>query len=95
MKRTIKMQVEESVTEEVKILQLGGIDYLRFKDLKFSSDEFLFVGVSGSSLLGWEHYEVRVAWNYLKSNFDYGFFDVPGNHKNAKFFYIKENLQSN
>jgi hypothetical protein len=88
MKRSIKMQVEESVEEEIKKLKLEGHCYLRFKDLEFCTDEYYFKGNEGSKFLGWPCYELKVAWSYLRDNFDYGRFDFPGHHANAKFFLL-------
>jgi hypothetical protein len=88
MKRTIKIQVEEAVCKEIHRLQLAGCKFLRFKDLKFETDDYIIKGHSPYYVDGWSTYEIRLAWNYLRKNFPYDKYFVVEHNGNAKFFKI-------
>lgn len=88
MKRTIKMQVEEAVNREINRLQLEGYKFLRFKDLKFNTDEYSITCHSPYYRDGWSSYEVRLAWDYLCKKYPYDKYAVVEHNGNAKFFKI-------
>lgn len=88
MKRTIKIEVEEAVCNEINRLQSEGWKFLRFKNLKFDTDDYSITCHSPYYVNGWSNYEVRLAWNYLRKKFPYAKYCVSGYNGNSKFFKI-------
>lgn len=84
--KTIKQQVIDSVKSEIEKLQSSGIEYIAFRNLTIETDNHIF-----KCTPVYQHkwfYEERMAWDYLRQNYNYGHLD-PMAHGNAKSFQIK------
>jgi hypothetical protein len=88
-KRTIRLQVEEGLKKEIENLHNKGCEFLRFKDLEFETDTEIIKCRSPFWGYGSLCYEEKIAWEYLRRNYNYERFSVVGFNGNSKFFKIK------
>jgi hypothetical protein len=88
MGNTIKQQVNTAVKEEINKLRKQGVVFVRFKDIQFETEQYIIKCHSPYFRDGWACYEVRLAWGFMKENFDYDKIKLEGENGNAKFFKI-------
>lgn len=90
MRNTIKKQVHTAINQLIDSLKNKGVEHVKFQDIEFETDDYFITCKNAYNGYGFDSYEVRLAWNYMRCHYDYGRYKVEGENGNCKFFRIGE-----